>query len=373
MAPVESVPAPAEATGTVPDVSVTPRPPPAEALPRLDLSAPVVVDKVVTPEVASPPKAEREIAPPVPLPPREAPIPPLAPLERLAPAKIERQFAPPVELRQREVPMAPVAPVEKLAPRKIEKQFAPPIELRPREEPAPTAAPVETVAPAKIEREPAPQAEVPPRDVPLPPMPSLEQIAPQRIERRLAPPVEMPAPKPAAEAIAPARSAPTTEREAVPAPQSSPVREPVEIAPARGTSPAAVAPGRSSPAQAPGRPEAPTGGELPRLRFGAPDAGEEIFKPKGDAAAPSSETGHPPGVTAETLRQRAREIVREGSGSRAVLNLLPPPPPVEKKDHLAEDLAKAAKPDCRTAYAGLGLLAVAPLAVSTFGNGGCRW
>ena len=54
------------------------------------------------------------------------------------------------------------------------------------------------------------------------------------------------------------------------------------------------------------------------------------------------------GVTAETLRRRAREIASEGSGSRGVLNLLPPPPPVEKKDHLAEDIAKAAKPDCRT-------------------------
>ena len=36
-------------------------------------------------------------------------------------------------------------------------------------------------------------------------------------------------------------------------------------------------------------------------------------------------------------------------------------------------IAKAAKPDCRTAYAELGLLAIAPLVASTVGNGGCRW
>jgi hypothetical protein len=56
-----------------------------------------------------------------------------------------------------------------------------------------------------------------------------------------------------------------------------------------------------------------------------------------------------------------------------VLNLVPPPPPQERKDALAEGIAKAAKPDCRTAYAGLGLLAVVPLVASSVGNGGCRW
>ena len=74
-----------------------------------------------------------------------------------------------------------------------------------------------------------------------------------------------------------------------------------------------------------------------------------------------------------SLRKRTTEIVREGSGSRGVLNLVPPPPPVERKDKLAEDIAKAAKPDCRTAYAGMGLLAIAPLVASTVGNGGCNW
>ena len=67
------------------------------------------------------------------------------------------------------------------------------------------------------------------------------------------------------------------------------------------------------------------------------------------------------------------EIAAEGSGSRGVLNMVPPPP-VAKKDKLAEDIAKAAKPDCRTAYAGLGILAVVPLVASSVGNnGGCNW
>jgi hypothetical protein len=47
---------------------------------------------------------------------------------------------------------------------------------------------------------------------------------------------------------------------------------------------------------------------------------------------------------------------------------------VERRDKLAEDIAKAAKPDCRTAYAGMGLLAVVPLVASSVSsNGGCNW
>jgi hypothetical protein len=49
------------------------------------------------------------------------------------------------------------------------------------------------------------------------------------------------------------------------------------------------------------------------------------------------------------------------------------PPPPDKKSKLAEGMEKAVKPDCRTAYADLGLLAVPPLVVSSIGNGPCRW
>ena len=40
---------------------------------------------------------------------------------------------------------------------------------------------------------------------------------------------------------------------------------------------------------------------------------------------------------------------------------------------LGEKTKKAQKEDCRTAYAGLGLLAVVPLAFSTVTNKGCKW
>jgi len=50
---------------------------------------------------------------------------------------------------------------------------------------------------------------------------------------------------------------------------------------------------------------------------------------------------------------------------------MPPIPP--KKSKLESAIENARKPDCRTAYAGLGLLAAVPLIANEFGEGTCRW
>jgi len=355
-------PASTDVSESAPEVSLSPRPPPVDSLPRLDRSAPVEVDKplvspTVSPPKISPPAPEQEIAPRAVLRPRDVPIPPATPLEPIEPPTFERQVAPPVELRQREVPIAPRPP---------------PVERPQREEPAPARTPVEPIVPAKIERDQAPAVEVKPRDVPMAP---IERIAPPIIERSFAPSVELPAPrKTPLETTAPARVAPAPEREAAPAAPPLPRNEPVEAAPSRErAAPAAIAPAKAPAAPAPARTETPAGGELPHLRFGAPDVDEEVFRSRRDVVAPTTEPRGAPGITAESLRSRAREIAREGSGTGGVLNVVPPPPPQERKDTLAEGIAKAAKPDCRTAYAGMGLLAVVPLVASSVGNGGCRW
>ena len=354
--PAPPAPAITAVSEPVPDVSLSLQPPPVESLPRLDRSAPVEVDKpLVSPTVSrpkvSPPAPEQDIVPPVAL-------PPLTPLEPIARPAFERQIVPPVELRRREVPIAPLPPS---------------VESKPREDPVPMPAPVEPSAPPKIEREQAPAAELKPRDVPMPPMAPMERIAPPMIERSFAPSVELPVPRKApVETTAPARVAPTTEREA-PAAPPLPRNESVDIAPARERAAPAVAPGAASQVPAPARAASPAEGELPRLRYGAPNVDEEVFRSRRDVAAPTPEPEGAPGITAESLRRRAREIAREGSGTSGVLNLVPPPPVPERKDTLAEGIAKAAKPDCRTAYAGMGLLAVVPLVASSVGNGGCRW
>ena len=49
-------------------------------------------------------------------------------------------------------------------------------------------------------------------------------------------------------------------------------------------------------------------------------------------------------------------------------------PPVEKpKSKMEEAIEKARKPDCRTAYKDMGLLAAVPLIANEFGEGTCRW
>ncbi|MEO7762222.1 MAG: hypothetical protein ABIS68_09970 [Casimicrobiaceae bacterium] len=74
----------------------------------------------------------------------------------------------------------------------------------------------------------------------------------------------------------------------------------------------------------------------------------------------------------DQIRQRAREIANEGSGSRGFLPLQIPVPP-DKKSKLADQLEKAIKPDCRNAYADMGLLAVPALIAGAVADVGCRW
>ena len=389
--------APAEATST-PQTLTPAQPSSFEALPSLNRSAPEEFDRPIAPGAAPPaPKVERSARPaveatptevPVPaapapparkgttLSPATAPVPAPAPIERASPPKVEA--APAVEVPPREVPIepspqpvspnatpvAPVAPVAPAAPPKVERESAPAIDA-PREKPAPPAAtppvesatppveraaPLERATPPKIEREMAPAIEAP-REKPAPIPTPAEPAAPAKVEPQVAPPIDAPV----------QRRAPLDT--GVPSERPAPSLE-------RAAPPAAAAPGKATAPPAPARTDAPAE-QAPRLRFGAPDAGEEVFRPRNDIAAPPAAGSEPPRLDINATRQRAREI--GGSAYRGVAPVIPPPPPVERKSKLASDIERAAKPDCRDAYAGLGLLAVVPLTVATIGNGGCRW
>jgi hypothetical protein len=88
--------------------------------------------------------------------------------------------------------------------------------------------------------------------------------------------------------------------------------------------------------------------------------------------SPASEPGSAPRIDLEAARRRAREIASEGSGPRRLLPF-PMPPKEERKSKEAIAIEKALKPDCRTAYAELGLAAIVPLLGSAIGEGGCKW
>lgn len=321
VAPEAPVASPVEQPAPIPEAArptldaATPSQPPAfEALPQFNRNAPEEVDKPFAPAAPPPSRIERQVAPPLVRPRRESP--PLEP------------------------PATPIAPLERVVP-----PLAPP---------------------------PADAAEPTPRETPIAPAIPVEPVTPPVVERDRVPAAEEPAARkaPVEAAPAPERSAPRIEREpAAPLPQ----RTPGETAPRlERSAPPATVPSSAPAAPAPARVDAPSGEAPPRLRFGAPDPGNETFKPGRDAVVPSSEPRGVPRIDLEATRQRAREIASEASAYRGVVPLAVPPPP-DRKSKLAESIEKALKPDCRDAYAGMGLLAVPALIASVGGNGGCRW
>jgi hypothetical protein len=311
---------------------VAPTPPARELAAPVEMPAPPVFTTPSTRlEPVVPQPAEREFAPPLQLPPRAVPVAPLAPLERVMPAPVERELAPVPQVPKREVPAAPAAPLERVAPPQIERELAAPTTLPPAAVPTVPAAPLERIAPPQAVRDFVPPAPLSPTAVPATPTPPLERVVPPRIERPLVQPVEVPSP--------------------VTAPESA-ISQPG---------------GTSAPPVTPTQPQIQP---LPPSRFGTPEANEDIFKPRPDAGSPA----HTRRIDLDAARKKAaREIVSEEAGSRRILTI-PSPPPVEKKSKAAMAMEKALKPDCRTAYANLGLLAVPVLVASAIADdGSCRW
>src|SRR5204863_47367 len=192
--------------------------------------------------------------------------PEAGPSFRLAPGTAPAQRAPLQAPRR----------LERSAPEEIDQRLTPP---------AAAPAKIERVAPPQSERQLAPPVVVPNRALPAAPAAAIERVAPPQIEREVAPPVELP-------------------------PRAVPAAPPVE---------------RVAPAVAPARPQALPAAPVPPSRFGAPDADEEIFKPRRDVGATPSEA---PRIDLDAARKKAaREIAREGSGSRGVFTVPSPPLP----------------------------------------------
>ena len=131
---------------------------------------------------------------------------------------------------------------------------------------------------------------------------------------------------------------------------------------------AAAAPSAST-APAPSAATVPRPAPPPAVGLtGAPDAGTRLGADQ--ATPPSANASAPPRLNLQLNRPRSGELSRLPSAG--VLQLMPRPP--ELPDKLATDIKKAAKPDCKDAYAGAGLLAVVPLAADALRkDGGCKW
>lgn len=284
---------------------------------------PRLIDRIVRPEPkldeppplrVPPPTSGRDLRPP----PRERPAP-----------------APAVEVPT-PLPLAPAPAAERAL-------AEPPAIAAPVVQPVPTPAPQPRVA-TPAEKPPVPETPLtrpiePPVEVRAVPVPApIESAAVPRVDP----------------AAAPVELAPTPQIQAAPIP-APPVEQSVSRAPAP---PAKIDP------------------ETPRLPGDArPPLPGEFRRPGPARRSDEPSTSYDPTATpldADAIRNRAGQLAREGSGQRALLPF-PMPAVPEKKSKVETAIENARKPDCRTAYQGLGLLAVVPLVANEFGEGSCRW
>jgi len=128
----------------------------------------------------------------------------------------------------------------------------------------------------------------------------------------------------------------------------------------RPPSPPAIPPASESPSLAPSRSSRRSSGESAESKSGA--AG----------LPPSLENSPSSPIDIETAYAVARQSSKSsrGMGSQSAN---PEPPALESETPLGRSIAKSARPDCRTAHAGLGLFAIPFLIADTITDRGCKW
>jgi hypothetical protein len=322
------------------------------------------------------PQSETVVAPPAPA--REdrgeGAVPMTRPAETEAAAvapsgpaivEVPAPFPPLLDRLVRPDPRLDETPPLRVPPPTAGRDLRPP----PRERPAPS--PVEVPAPLPLA--PAPPSERVLGDTPMIAAPILQPVpAPLPAPERSAPPAEAAAaPRPIAQ------PAPTVEVQAIPVPPLESVAmprdavNPVEMGPMPEMRVVADPPVERAPPQ----PAASTPAERPaqplRSDMAAPPGPRERSGRRTDDPSATYDPTAPT-LDPDALRRRSGEIAREGTGQRSIL-AFPMPPVPEKKSKLQTAIENARKPDCRTAYQGLGLAAIVPLIANEFGEGSCRW
>lgn len=262
---------------------------------------------------------------------------------------VEERAVPPPERTLASSLARPLAPAVTAAPALPATTAPAPLPGRLPELSAPAAAPL--MAPRTAP--PPPAAAV----AALPPSPPTVAPLPVAAAPALPPLVAAPALAAAnTPAAAPALAAASTPVP-MPAPAVTPAPAPV---PAPPVAVASVLPTTASPVTA----GLPSGG----APAGRADAGTRLGHDV--AGAPALPASAPPRLNLQLARPRGGEISRGMGGG--MLAVLPRPPEVD--DKLGQQIAKTAKVDCRSAYAGAGLLAVVPLVAEALRpDSGCKW
>ena len=275
-----------------------------------------------------------------------APADALAPAPAPAPEAEAAPVMPPVIAIEVEKPATDfVVPVATPAPARAPDPTPPPPPPAPIPPPEPPSARLPASLP-KLDALPAPKAiatPIPERNVALPAelIPRLTPLVPARSERSA--PLET---APRAKTFVP----PTIEPDAPPA--STTTADPSNPSPSVASPPSRATAGPSIDTTS-------RGDSLP-----APDPRSAITPPPGLTAPP---------INLDSLRQRVREIDREGSAPRTLLPFnVKPKLDTRTKEQQAFDKALK-RTDCRDAYANMGLAAVLPLILDTVSEKGCKW
>ncbi len=345
-APAESIAAataePTVVAPTVPEKVSVP-----DALPTIAKSVVKPVSEFVVAPVEVTPKAAVETVPAVdplpPLPRVQAPTVP-KPIELNANPSVSREFAPyvppilPPTLPPSIAPISPAAPIAPLA--------MPPV--------TPLALP--TIAAPKIEREFVAPANIEVRE-PLVVPPPISTIAPtteSKTEREFVPyvpPNVVPNVVPAPAAAVPSTASPGVPNTAPTATSAPPaITTPAErnLAPAPSSSAPAATPGSPTPAK----------------------SVDDVFGPRRDAGSVPAPAKS---LDLDAARRSAREGANTGTGPRTLLPFPTAPKPIPKSD-ITKIFDKALKrPDCKDAYAEMGLAAVIPLVRDAIKQEGCKW
>lgn len=327
---------------------------------------PLMAKEVVVPTTTFvvPPQPVAIEAPPA----RVAPLPleSMPTLESAEAPRMNRELVPEFVAPLAVSPSQPLAPLS--AP-PVSKVLVPPVEAEP--DVALTLPPaIAPAAPAARVRELPPYVEPKAAEIPValpPPLSTAQPSSAANVGRELTPIAESLAREtPVTAAVPSSTAAPSSEKAA---PSTDAARFPSQdAAPARATN---VAPGTKNPGP-------------PAVNAGSPQGSaakttDDIFGPRsgdtvGTTAGTTPGTLSPaPRTDLDQVRQRARELGSSGTGPKTVFKFPTAPPPVAKKK-IEEIFDKLKRPDCKDAYADMGLAAAAPLirdALTT--EKGCKW
>jgi hypothetical protein len=305
------------------------------------------------PAPAPAPAAAEPALTPLPRAPLLQPAFPAGPLPEPGRVVEERAVAPPPERTLASSLTRPLAPSAPVAPALSAMAPITPLPSRLPELAAPAAAPLM-----------APRAAPPPSTAPVAALPSTQPAAAPVVVAGPAPPAlsSLVTPVAPAAALPPASPVPPATASALSPSITPPIPAAPALAPAMA--PTVAAASVLPPAPSPVATGLPSGGAPTGLADAGTRLGHDV------AGAPALAASAPPRLNLQLARPRGGEISRGLGGG--VLAVLPRPP--ELDDKLGQQIAKTAKVDCRSAYAGAGLLAVVPLVAEALRkDANCKW